>query len=67
MDVVREHGGAFSFVCWLANREEAALTSGERCGFDPSSGRSSESFIGDGVDRSAWLDPGKKSKVVSDD
>jgi hypothetical protein len=35
-------------------------------GFDPSSGRSSESFVGDGVDRSAWLEPGKKSQVVSD-
>ena len=26
MDVAREHGGAFSFECWLANRDEAALT-----------------------------------------
>jgi hypothetical protein len=33
-------------------------------GFDPSSGRSSESFVGDGVDRPAWLEPGKKSQVV---
>ena len=39
----------------------------EPCGFDPSSGRSSESFIGDGIDRSAGLEPGKKSKVVSGD
>jgi hypothetical protein len=66
VDVAREHGRAFSFVCRLANRNEAALAE-RRAMRVRSEFRSVErEFIGDGVDRSAWLEPGKKSKVVSD-